>query len=176
MPSFSGVHGTTSKHASDIQHVGFVINPQETYQRMFGNGVYMYKNDENGKRYAREWANYKMEKERIEDEYACILLIDFCFTDNEHITWSDDEELKFNNWLNRERKNIAPNGILNRKIQNEYRMRFVSAAAIRMSIRYKVIFADMPFPKHLSDHGKNRYGACAVKDNRILPKPPYEQA
>lgn len=175
MPSFSGVHGTTSSHAYNIQRVGFIIGSVDEYKRMFGNGVYMYKNDENGKLYAREWAKSKIIKECIEGEYECILIVDFYFDDNEHITWSDEEELGFLEWMNRERKSISPNGKLTREIQNECRMLFVNAAAERMIRPYTVIFANMPFPKHLSNHGKKRYGACVVKNCSILPSPPYIQ-
>lgn len=135
----------------------------------------MYKNDENGKLYAKEWANSKIRKEKLPNERGCILYIDFNYDDAEHITWTDEEEIKFNNWLNKEAKNISPHGTLNRKIQNEYRMFFVSAAAEIMNVQYKVIFANMPFPNHLSEHGKKRYSACAIKDSSILPRPPYLQ-
>jgi hypothetical protein len=64
VPSFSGVHGTTSTHASNIQKIGFVIDSSEKYKRMFGNGVYMYQNDENGRLYAHEWAKSKITNEQ----------------------------------------------------------------------------------------------------------------
>jgi hypothetical protein len=141
---------------------------------MFGNGVYMYRNDKNGKFYAREWAKYKILKENFAGGSDCILLIDFNYDNNEHITWTDEEEYKFNKWL-KEKRNIAQFGSLTRSIQNRYRMIFVSAAAERMNTQYKIIFANMPLSKNISGHGKKRYSACAVKDLCILPGPPYLQ-
>jgi hypothetical protein len=112
----------------------------------------------------------------VPKEYACLLFVDFLFNENECIAWSDEEEIEFNTWLKKESKNISQTGKLNRKIQNRYRLFFISVAAERMQTQYKVIFANMPFPKHLSKYGKNRYKACAVKDNSILPQPPYKQS
>lgn len=175
MPRFSGVHGTITTHAANIQAIGFVILEPEKYKRMFGNGVYMYKNDENGKLYAKEWAKSKILNENLIDECDCIIFADFDYNDNEHITWSDEEEIEFNAWLKRNKDDISPGVPLNRKIQNEYRTLFLSVAAERMNVQYKVVFANMPFPKHLSEHGSKRYSACAVKDASILPSPPFLQ-
>ena len=130
MPRFSGVHGTITTHAANIQAIGFVILEPEKYKRMFGNGVYMYKNDENGKLYAKEWAKSKILNENLIDECDCIIFADFDYNDNEHITWSDEEEIEFNAWLKRNKDDISPGVPLNRKIQNEYRTLFLSVAAV----------------------------------------------
>lgn len=175
MPNFSGVHGTQFANAVNIQTIGFIIDSFEEYRRMFGNGVYMYKNDENGRLYALEWAKSKISNGKRTKEGICLLFVDFSFGEGEYIEWSEEEELTFNRWLNKHIKNDFEDKRIPRETQNKYRLLFVSAAIEGMQSQYKVIFANMPFPKHLSEHGKYRYKACAVKDVSILPPPPYLQ-
>lgn len=174
MLNFSGVHGTVSQCADNIQHIGFIIDNCEEYKRMFGNAVYMYKNDENGKLYAKKWAKSKIQKENLIGECEVLLFIDFNYESGECITWTNDRELEFQDWLNKHKREIT-SGNLTRKIQNEWRLIMISNAVQGMKDRYKVIFANMPLPRELSNYGRNRYSACAVKDSCILPKPPYRQ-
>ena len=176
MLTFSGVHGTTSKRAEKIQRTGFTIKPAEQYARMFGNGVYMYEGTNAGKIYAFLWGKSILSKEKIDDEEPCVLIVDIVFSEDEFIEWTEEEEMELGRWLNEEKTNISSDGKLTRKIQNQYRMRFISASAKRMRKQYRIIFAQMPIPHNLSKHGKKRYKACAVKDISVLPKPPYAQA
>lgn len=175
--TFSGFHGTTQSSADDIRKRGFDYHKLKT-ERMFGPGIYMYNSTDEGERWAKEWAKEQVEKlteEGIQDAVPYVLPIEVSYTEHEFLTWTNDDELALEEKL-REEKKKNPAFILNRHTQNQWRLKAVSEKAQGRPQNYPVIFADFPLPSKWSNHGKNRYSGCFVRDLALLSVPSSTQA
>lgn len=168
--TFSGAHGTPD--ALRIQTRGFKIADQTTGASMFGGGVYFYRDDAFGRKFAKKWGELRALQTGMPPGLARVICVSFRYGENRFFRWGIEEEKEIFKLL-KQWVDAVPGRRFSRKIQNELRERYLTQLISQMPEGCALVLADLPLPPEAVEKEIKRYPGCIVRDVSILPSPPY---